>query len=503
MISTSAISNNANKKLNKVRISYANSSERPFKIKNNLNNHELIREELNVTWPKMARHLQEFIKNLEYDKVENLLKSSRINELTIDIQLYTSPELVARMKRFGVKINFDWYILSLKSLNTKNHSLIELCENVKSNLAQYNRPIPGIDLDGNRLLIEFFKLTKTPYYTIYNWNCSPNIILNDIFEVEPRYRDALMERCLINYNGYIEPLLSTGYTPSIEVLMNCSHCYTIATVVHILECPQLTDDYKIKYLTRILKSGKNYQFNALYHNSTSVKYLKMIGDEELGSISKNVREFIINGTIPPIEYDTDNKLGIINYLSYYDAGKIESWTEEIDIDMIIRSNYEYRALLLIKNLSEEDRDRLYSSMVNRDTCLMYCVNSGLEKCCESRWSRIPTNNENFIQYLEWRRHSYEDCEVELPPAIGADYSLTRLSKSENLEIEVKRLLDELEVNEVSNRYDITLLIVQLMNLRVVNLRQYLDRGYKIVDQLMPYLASMKTKNARRIANNSI
>ena len=477
-ISTPALSNNVNKKFNKIRVLYAKSSQRPFKIKNHPNNYVLIGEELDVVWPKMAQHLGEFIKNLEYGKVEIMLKSRRIIELTIDVQLYTSPELVARMKRLGVKINFDRYILSLKPLNT---NLIELCENVRSNLAQYNLPIPGIALDGNRLLIEFFKLTKTPYYTIYNWHCSPSMSLNDVFEVKPRYRDALMERCLISYHGFIEPLLSTGYIPSIEVLMNCSRCYTIGTVVHILECSQLTDDYKIKYLIRILKDRSNYQFDALYYNATSVKYLKMLKVDDIQH--DTIREFIINGTIPEIEYDIDYEPSIIDYLNYYDVKKL-SLVEEVDIDPIIEACCEDSALHFLNNV---DRDRLYSSLVNKDTSLMKCTDSGLKEY----WSRIPTNNESFLQFLDYRR-SQGDEGIELPPAIGDDYSLTRLSRSSELKTEVRRLLSK------ASEYEVVLLIVQLMNRGLVNLRPYLEYGFDIVDQLIQYQVIRTTKNTRTI-----
>ena len=453
------ISKNMNKRLNQSRRFYATRSERPVKIKNNPHNYTLL-EELDVVWSGMARDLERFLKNMEYDKVEIILKG-RVRGLRVGTQLHTHPELIVRMKQLGITPVFDTYPGSLTS--------IELCENVRTNVIEYNLTV-NVNMEEHYLLIEFFKLTKTLNYTIhYDWKGPRSLLLNDMLELEGVSKNDLMKWCLLYHNGYIEPLLSTGYIPSIETLT--TYWYYGRTIISVLNCPQLTDEYKVEYLTHILNDDR-YNDLQLYYHPTSIKYMKNCS-------SIKAMNFINNGIVPGLREYNDT---IYQTLHHYDIRNIESIGM---IDKIIRKECEEKALIILKNSSNEVKDKLYSSMVEKDINLMKCTDPELKEY----WSRVPTNNENFLQFLDYRR-SQGDEGVELPPAIGEDYSLTRLSKSENIDKEVGRLLDESE-NE-----SVILLIVQLMRRRVINLRPYLESGFKIVDQLIPYQSILTSKNSR-------
>ena len=495
IMSIHTVSVNTTKHFNNVRAGYQLQSEYPMIIKYNYHNYLLLLEGLDITWPRIRQQLNTFIDTTEYDKVDIMLKG-RVQGLSVNIQLYTPPELIVRMRQLGIEVTFNQSLRSLSIIKSKTVTLIQLCENIRSNVTTNNLNII-VNLAEHRLLIEFFKLTKTPSHHLtftYEWTGTTNITVAEMLELEDVDSNIIMKWCLRHRSDYIEPLLSTGYIPPIELLIECIHHYS--TTLAILQYPQLTDDYKVEFVTRLIERWSDVHYIIImrmyYRHPILVKYLKMIKAEDIDRLPDTAIEFIINGIVPSIlngtipaiidrNYDKNN---ILHDLRHYDIEMIESRSENIDINTIINGGCEEAALLLIKNLSNDDEDRLYSSLMARGG-YYYHVSHRLR----GYLSRVPSNNERLLQYMNW-------IGEELPPPIGIDYSLTRLSYTNN----IKLLLDELnsEVISMDDQYKITTLLIQLMNRGVFNPRSYLEHGCKIIDQLVPY-RPVVTKNARRVA----
>lgn len=124
---------------------------------------------------------------------------------------------------------------------------------------------------------------------------------------------------------------------------------------------------------------------------------------------------------------------------------------------------EYLVSSLTRN-RQSCSESYYQSMIKRDSLLSECINPVLKEY----WSIIPTDNENFLKFLEWSG-------IELPPSIGVDCSATRISCNPSS-----------EAIETLIKMKCVLPLIQLMYRKAINIRDYSYCESSIVDRLIPY-----------------
>lgn len=311
-----------------------------------------------------------------------------------------------------------------------------------------------------------------------------DIEFSDFLEIDDEHKDyalRLYQDCGM-YIG-VDAILSTGCSDSIK--FNVSR--TTRALSAILEYPYLSDQWKIEHLTQSLIMCP-YHDHQLYHNPTLVKYMKMIPVAEVENLSTDYKEFILNGTIPTLSYSPHLDKPV-SYISNYDIGNlklflVDNKIEHLNIDGGMARDY---ALLIFEQSITDQwdqhyKDRIFSSMINNED-----IRCGLTKssiCADPRlsdyWSRIPTDDELFLQFLNWRG-------VELPPPIGDEPSIARLSKRCTTDdvLGLIYIIEYSEHDQLSHRALIVLL--QLINRRIVDIRSYLEYDHPTVYALMEYL----------------
>lgn len=401
------------RRLAQYRRDYHNSNRRPFYLPSYRTNCLLLREGLNVIWEDIMNDLRAWLIEDDHQRVEMILMAN-VRGMTLNhLPLYCSPTLIEKIIEAGITVNFNLELTDY--LKVRGFEELDYIDNVRYNIKNHLSPdfILEIDIGTNHLLRPLFKLVNQPYrVTTRNLSYGIDINFDEILEVDnDRDKDKLANYCVRNNNlNFLEVLLSTGYVPSIELLVKYRCRSDIITV--ILGSIYLTDDYKVQYLTEVY-SYQCTQSIQFHNNPLHIGYLKMIDKDDYHKLHPIYRNFLTDGIVP-----------------------------------------------VSGNVIDSNRLSRYQSI------------------------GLSDDNDNFLKYLQWKG-------IELPPPIvGRQYkSIVRIKEN-------SELIDN--IIKQSYRYDHMIILAQLMNEGLINLREYAGKGYYTIDRLCEYQPIMKTKAVRSI-----
>lgn len=460
-------SKNVRQRLDQFRDSYYKSKIRPCHIPSYRSNHILLSERLDVIWDDLANDIRYWLMENNHRRVKTLL-TARVSGLTItNIPLDCSPTVIDKIIEAGITVNFDTCLSNHNSFYTLSRTtyIFNVIHNIRKHLdSSFILDINSGEYD---LLREIFTYIKQPYRLNNHIKSRWSTIDFDQLLTSPIDNDVI--NCCVTDNGHglLEAVLSTGYIPDIKSIT--WHKPSVKIMILILESSHLSDEYKIEYVTRICSEHVIVSME-IYYNPTCAKYLRMINKKDYDRIRvASYRRFIIDGVITPISKSYHITEAIehydLDYIKEYSMGKHRHY--DLDLGTIIFRKLEDQALVLWKDtLTEQQKTRLYESIMKDDSKLSRCTNPRLREY----WSKIPCDNENFIKYLEWKG-------IDLPPSIGnRDRSMIRIRRNISPDMITGLMRESYQDSNLTT-------LIRLINEGLVNMADYTDVKCSIIDKL--------------------
>lgn len=443
--------------LRRFRQEYERSIVRPARVRSHKNNYLLLDAGWDVIWDTLIDDIRDAIKTDNHNRLSILLKA---NIERIDLPVTIDAGIIDQLRSRDIIVNL--------LMDSHPNNIAERL-NLSVNYRDANLTIEGCD----PISRECARLVKTEYTAdsschkvIYSYQ---HMIDEFFSSSEMAKHDLFAFYVTNNYTGRLIVILELGYSTDWSSLP-IGGFYTFITMIKSI----INEDEKFK----LFKSYVEYCDDDQIYNHPYLNEFWYRLHEEGVDIPR----------YPDRPYD-DVSYRLRYYLRTYRADMVN---EIIDYEDLIHRAADYSVPMSINYLEilggripEELRAHLAKKIINNNV-EMYLTNPVLSEY----WSTIPTDNDELLMYLEYR-------ELPLPPIKMYRLCLARLRSCDNINEEVRSLLDDYTYNR-SDKYDIELLILQLINNRLINIRNY--RGYPLADMIIPHSSIYTMKNSRTRLN---
>lgn len=232
--------------------------------------------------------------------------------------------------------------MNLSADLNSNVELIDLCE---ARASEGPSPIEIHPCVGN-VVVEFFRLTNTPYVLKINPAFDVHLTFRDMADIQPEDRDTALEWCAKNKAYPHMEFLFSIYQPDVERLHQLLNQYKAARIIWLVSKSHfLTSEYKEEFINTVLNKREIYQW---------------LCTEK--------------------EFESDPA------------------TRSLDYGLEFPKDMEYMTLLRssVNHMTRES----YQYLVDNDAYLARCSDPRLLEF----WSKVPIDNPDMIAYIEWRLH---------------------------------------------------------------------------------------------------